>query len=238
MTGNTITRGVALAALVMLAAVAGTAMGAWNGQVTTSDDTPGAEDVTYTIYATAGDDMDEVNLHNDSIVINFQYTPLTTGEIGPEDIELLAVDNQGDLPGTQFNDLLTAAVEDAGPIDEGDVGAATQLEISVNNTITSANEAAIGDTATTLDENDEVIIQLSNITNPEAGEYPMLVDLSSSTAGGEAEMSLSIEEEQQTTMPNTTAATTTESGDGGPGFTVVLGVIAVLAAALVAVRRT
>lgn len=237
MTGKPITRGVLLAALVVLAAATGTAMGAWNGQVMASDNTPGAEDVTYTFIATVGNDLDGVQLHNDSILINFQYADIRTGEITPQDINLVAIDRRGDFEGTQFNILLTPIVDTVTSENTGR-SVAIRLNASVDDTATNAGVVAAD---TEVLENDEVIVQIGNLTNPAAGDYPIRMDLSMKNSGGEATGMLNIQPEQttvQNTQTTSTEAPTTTSGEDGPGFTVAIAAIALLAAALIAVRRT
>lgn len=238
MTGKPITRGVILAALVVLAAVSGTAMGAWNAQVDASDDTAGAQDVTYTFTVNVGDELDGANINGSAIELYTGYTPLSADSITMEDIELLAIDRRGDLSGTNFNALITRAVESIEVIDPNR-GILINLNVSQSG-VPDDGVPPLAESNLDLNENDELILQISGITNPEAGDYPMKIDLSSADPGGEAEFTLSIEEEQTTTTTTTEeeTSTTTESGDGGPGFTLVIALVALLATALVAVRRT
>lgn len=236
MTGKPITRGVILASLVVLAAVAGTAMGAWNAQVSPSDDTAGAEDVTYTFTVNVGDDLDGTNVNGSAIELYTGYTPLNAETISAEDIELLAIDRRGDLEGTNFNALITRAIESVELI-EPNRGILINLNVSQSG-VPDDGVPPLAESNLDLNENDELILQISGITNPAAGDYPMKIDIHSGATGGEAEFTLSIEEEQTTTTTTTMEPTTTESGDGGPGFTLVIALVALLATALVAVRRT
>lgn len=238
MTGKPITRGVLLAALVVLAAVTGTAMGAWNGEVTAEDNSPGAE-TTYTFIATVGDGFDGHQMHNDSIVINFQYADIRTDEITAEDIETVAIDRRGDFQGARFNVLLTPIVEEVTSENTGR-SVAIHLDASVDDTATNVG---LVPSETELNENDEVVVQIGNLTNPEAGEYPINIDISQKQTGGEVTGFLQIEEEQQMTTEDPrlhthTSVAETTSGDDGPGFTVAIAALALLAAALIAVRRT
>lgn len=241
MTGKPITRGVLLAALVVLAAVTGTAMGAWNGQVTTSDDTPNAEDVSYTFFATVGDEFAGHTLHNDSIQINLQSTEIRADDITTSDIELVAIDRRADFDGDDFNILLTPIVESVSADNTGRT-LSIRLNASVDDEPTNVGIVA---SETELQENDEVIVRVGNLTNPAAGEYPINIDLSKKKTGGEVTATLNIEEEPTPTTEPPWAHThtpepteTPTSGENGPGFTVVIAALALLTAALIAVRRT
>jgi PGF-CTERM protein len=239
MTGKPITRGVLLAALVVLAAVTGTAMGAWNGQVMVDDNSPGAEDVTYTFVATVGDDFAGHTLHNDSIVINFQYADLRTDDISAADVDLVAIDRRGDFAGGNFNILLTPIVESVTSTNT-ERSVAIRLNASVDDTPQNAGVLA---SDTEIMENDEVVVQISNMTNPDAGEYPINIDLSQKQSGGQVTGMLNVEGEQMTETEDPrlhthTSVEETTSGDDGPGFTVAIAALALLAAALIAVRRS
>lgn len=217
MTGKPTTRGVLLAAIVVLAAFSGTAMGAWNGLAVAEDNSPGAS-TTYTFGATVTN-----TTTTGAFVVNFQYAGIETGDIGPEDIERLGIDVNGDFPPGNLNENLLTNVD-------GDVIVSVQSQNSGRTLYINLSSDV------TLETGSEMVLVLSNMTNPEeAGEYPILLDAAPGQQGGDAVATLSIEEEQTTT---TTTTTTTTSGDGGPGFTLALAGFAFLAAALIALRRT
>jgi len=213
MTGKPTARGVLLVAIVVLAATTGTAMGAWNGFVQAEDNSPGAT-TTYTFGATVANQTTSSGL-----VVNFQYAGVNVENIEHSDIERFGIDVNGDFDPGNLNDDLNSSIAS---VETSNFGRTLFLNLS-------------GDV--TLNTNDEIVLVLSGVTNPDsAGEYPVLLDVAPNQEGGEAQATLSIEEEMTTTT--TTTTTTTESGDGGPGFTVALAGIAFLAAALIALRRT
>lgn len=220
MTGKPTTRGVLLAAIVVLAATTGTAMGAWNGYVQAEDNSPGAT-TTYTFGATVTN-----TTTTSSMVFNFQYANMEVGDVTHSDIQRFGVDVNGDFPPGNINtDLNTTPGVAVTEVTAQNFGRTLFINLS-------------GDV--TLNPTDEVVLVLSGMTNPDsAGEYPILIDAAPNQPGGDATATLNVEEEQTTTTTaEPTTTTTTESGDGGPGFTLALAGLAFLAAALIALRRT
>ena len=252
-TMNATLRTLAVVALVVLGAFAGSAVAASDASLSASPASPG-EASTHTATLTVGDDSaGSLN----GFRLDYSDAGMNVSNVGVEDVVTVGIDRDDDSSGDT-------------------------VDVDVSDDLDAVQHSNNGGTLTlkfggsySLNTSDEVVVVVENVQNPDAGDYAVTLDINPQSSGGEADATLSISEDtatstatatdteavtdsptESTESTEPTQTTTTEADDSGgnemdatqttsasdtsadgPGFGVALTVLALLGAAFVAVRQ-
>lgn len=233
---NSKLRTLALVALVAVGAFAGTAVAASNASISASPTSPG-ETSTHTATLTTGNDSTgSLN----GFQVDYSESGVDVSNVGIEDVTTVG-------------------------IDEGDDADGKTVDTTVSDDLDSVSSSNNGETVTfqfggsySLDAGDEIVVVFENVTNADAGEYEVPLDINPQSSGGEGTATLTLGDNDRSSTETATeepmddstdstdssdsedeqAVEDTESTDAsGPGFGVALTVLALLGAAFVATRR-
>lgn len=262
---NSTIRTLILVTLVGVGAFAGSTVATSHASITASPATPD-ETATHTAMVTV---ENESITSLDGFALDYRDAAVDVSEVTAENI-VVGIDRGGDNEGAEVDENVTV-----GSVEASNDG--TMLNLTFNG-------------STSLSQGDEIVVQIQDVQNPEAGEYTVPLVVNPQSSGGEAEAMLTISEsangtetanetetevgdetetetetgdetETETEVGDETETETeadavgdteTEAGGGvdetetigenetiteGPGFGVVVAVLAMLGAALVVARR-
>lgn len=242
MFGTTKQRGAVLAAVVLLAAAVGS-VAAVNGTTIQAEPAEPGATATHTVYYNVSDTLNGTNLSN----VTIDYTAALGIDVSDVSLQTFGVDVDSNFDAPAVNQNLTG-------VTTVDANTSTKLvTLEVNQT---ARRVA-------LSPEDEIVIQISGVGNPtEAGSWSLSASATGTTMmnnstqvvespGTGMVLNIGLNNSDNTTTTagmnetttgmnggnGTTNATQTDNGNGQPGFTFAVAALALLAAALVAVRR-
>lgn len=225
---------IALALVLALSVVAGTAVAASNASIAADSADPGAT-TTHTVTVTVGDAS--AGSWN-GLAVNYTDAGANLGNVGQGDVVTVGIDRDDDASG----DAIDVNVAD----DVSSVGASSDGEILT---------VGLGGNYD-VDDGDELVVVYESVQHPEeAGSYVTPLDVNPQSSGGEATATLTVGQGTSDDTPTTDGAgdgdATTDAPSGGddgddsdddsegsaPGFGLTAALFAVGAAALLAQRR-
>ncbi|WP_227134874.1 hypothetical protein [Halorubellus salinus] len=219
----------ALALVLALSVVAGTAAAASDASIDAGSAEPGVT-TTHAVTVTVG--ADSAGSWN-SLAVNYSGTGADLGNVGQGDVAKIG-------------------------IDRGDDATGTTVDVNVSDDLSSVSAANNGETLRVglggsyeLNEGDEVVVVYEDAVNPaESGEFDVGMDVNYQSSGGEAATTLPVgstdDDASTTEMDDSTemddgdaedGESTTDASGGSPGFGVAAVAAAVAGLALVARTR-
>lgn len=216
-----------MAALVALTALTGGAAAASNGSLTAEPGGPGAT-ATHTATVTVGSSS-AGSWNGLQVDYTTGETSADVSDVGTEDIVTIGIDRDDDAEGATID---TNVTDDVDQIKSSNDGKTLTVDLGGSYDVS---------------EGDELVVVYEDAVNPDAtGDFDVGIDVNPQSSGGQVTASLAVSTgsgDDTTTAGDTTTDdggddTTDDSESGGtPGFTVGVGLVAVLGAALVALRR-
>jgi len=186
---------IALALVLALSVVAGTAVAASNASIAADDTAPGTT-TTHTVTVTVGDAS--AGSWN-GLAANYSDTGADLGNVGQGDVTKIGIDRDDDESGATIDTDVSDDLSSAGATNDGET-----LRIGLGGSYE-------------LNAGDEIVVVYEDAENPsEAGDYDVGMDVNYQSSGGEATASLAVgsSDDSTSTSDGDTATTSGDDSDG------------------------